>query len=328
MGQFSAAREQVVATCRALLERGYLKATEGNVSVRVPGRDAFAITPTNYDYAKMKAADICVLDFALERLEGERKASIESGMHAAVYQERPDVNAIVHTHQPYASALALVRQPIPALFDEQVRFLGRSVEIIDYAPSGTGFLKKNVRKRITSGDNAFILANHGVLVLGGDVDRAVFNMALLEKVALDYLLALMTGEKVSKVPGPIREIAFAKLRGDEKKLKRQLEEAKKAESLAPAAAAGSAADAAPAAAACGDGRWRCRRQGRRADRGRRRPARRLRDQRVPGRRGRVRAPRRTREPAAAPHPAAGDGRVPRLLRDEVPPQPGAHRRSR
>ncbi len=252
MGQFAAAREQVVATCRALLERGYLKATEGNVSVRIPGRDAFAITPTNYDYAKMKAADICVLDFALERLEGERKASIESGMHAAVYQERPDVNAIVHTHQPYASALALVRQPIPALFDEQVRFLGRSVEIIDYAPSGTGFLKKNVRKRITSGDNAFILANHGVLVLGGDVDRAVFNMALLEKVALDYLLALMTGEAVHKVPAPIREIAFAKLRGDERKLKKQLEEAKEAESLAPAAAqtesAGSAAAGATAAA--------------------------------------------------------------------------------
>ena len=248
MGQFAASREQVVAICRALLERGYLKATEGNVSVRIPGRDAFAITPSNYDYAKMKAADICVLDFALERLEGERKASIESGMHAAVYQERPDVNAIVHTHQPYASALALVRQPIPALFDEQVRFLGRSVEIIDYAPSGTSFLKKNVRKRITSGDNAFILANHGVLVLGGDVDRAVFNMALLEKVALDYLLALMTGEKVSKVPAPIREIAFAKLRGDEKKLKKQLEEARTAESLAPAAA-GSAGDTAAGRAA-------------------------------------------------------------------------------
>ena len=248
MGQFAASREQVVAICRALLERGYLKATEGNVSVRVPGRDAFAITPSNYDYAKMKAADICVLDFALECLEGERKASIESGMHAAVYQERPDVNAIVHTHQPYASALALVRQPIPALFDEQVRFLGRSVEIIDYAPSGTSFLKKNVRKRITSGDNAFILANHGVLVLGGDVDRAVFNMALLEKAALDYLLALMTGEKVSKVPAPIREIAFAKLRGDEKKLKKQLEEARTAESLAPAAA-GSAGDTAAGRAA-------------------------------------------------------------------------------
>jgi len=136
MGQYASSREQVVATCRALLERGYLKATEGNVSVRVPGEEAFAVTPSSYDYAKMRADDIVVLDFEQKRLEGTLKASIEAGMHAAVYRERPDVNAIVHTHQPYASALALVRRPIPALFDEQVRFLGRSVEIIDYAPRG------------------------------------------------------------------------------------------------------------------------------------------------------------------------------------------------
>ena len=137
MGQFAASREQVVAICRALLERGYLKATEGNVSVRVPGEDAFAVTPSNYDYALMHAEDICVLDHDLERLEGTMKASIEAGMHAAVYARRRDVNAIIHTHQPYASALALVRRPIPALFDEQARYLGRSVEIVDYAPSDT-----------------------------------------------------------------------------------------------------------------------------------------------------------------------------------------------
>ncbi len=241
MRQYTSAREQVVSTCRALLERGYLKATEGNVSVRVAGGDAFAVTPSNYDYAKMHADDIVVLDFEQKRLEGTLKASIEAGMHAAVYRERPDVNAIIHTHQPYASALALVRRPIPALFDEQVRFLGRSVEIIDYAPSGTSFLKRNVRRTVTSGANAFILANHGVLVLGGDPERAVFNLALLEKVALDYLLALMTADKVRRIPAPIREIAFAKLRGDEKKLERQLvaarEAAEAAETASPAPAA-------------------------------------------------------------------------------------------
>ena len=64
MGQFAPAREQVVTTCRALLERGYLKATEGNVSVRVPGSRAFAITPSSYDYALMLADDVCVLDYA------------------------------------------------------------------------------------------------------------------------------------------------------------------------------------------------------------------------------------------------------------------------
>ena len=251
MGGYASSREQVVSTCRELLERGYLKATEGNVSVRVPGEDAFAVTPSSYDYAKMRADDIVVLDFEQKRLEGTLKASIEAGMHAAVYRERPDVNAIIHTHQPYASALALVRRPIPALFDEQVRFLGRSVEIIDYAPSGTSFLKRNVRRVVTSGANAFILANHGVLVLGGDAERAVFNMALLEKVALDYLLALMTDDKVHKVPAPIREIAFAKLRGDEKKLKKQLVAAREAAEAAADAetdpeTAASAAGGAPA----------------------------------------------------------------------------------
>jgi len=216
MPNFADEREQVAAICRTLLERGYLKATEGNISLRVKGQEAFAITPSNYDYAKMLVDDICVLDFKQERLAGVMKPSIESGMHLSVYQSRPDVHAIIHTHQPYASALGLIKMPIPALFDEQVRFLGRSVEIIPYAPSGTGFLKNNVQKQVKNGNNAFILQNHGVLVLAGDAERAIHNMALLEKCALTYLLALMTEKKVYKIPLPIREIVFARLKTDEK----------------------------------------------------------------------------------------------------------------
>jgi glutamate-1-semialdehyde 2,1-aminomutase len=244
-----------VATCRALLERGYLKATEGNVSVRVPGRALFAVTPSSYDYAKMLPEDICVLDYDLHRVTGTMKASIEAGMHAAVYQHRPDVNAIIHTHQPYASALALMNKPIPALFDEQVRFLGRGVEIVGYAPSGTSFLKRRVKAKLGNGDNAYILANHGVLVLGGDTERAVHNMALLEKVALDYLLTLLAGEKAAGIPLPIREIAFNKLRGDEKTLARQeaeaageVEAAKVAKAAKPVAPISDAPAAAPSAA--------------------------------------------------------------------------------
>ena len=192
--------------------------------MRIAGQEKFAITPSNYDYTKMQAEDICILDFELNQLEGAMKPSIETGMHTAVYQNRADVHAIIHTHQPYASALALINKPIPALFDEQVRFLGRSVEIIPYAPSGTGFLKNKVRGKIKNGSNAYILQNHGVLVLGGNAERAIHNMALLEKCALTYLLALLTEEKVSRIPLPIREIAFAKLRADEKKFAKLGEE--------------------------------------------------------------------------------------------------------
>ncbi|HET9657279.1 MAG TPA: aminotransferase class III-fold pyridoxal phosphate-dependent enzyme [Kineosporiaceae bacterium] len=222
-------RQHVVDMCRTMLERGYLKATEGNVSVRIPGHRLYAVTPSNYDYDRMRVEDVCIVDFDGKHVPDPGSdglaPSIECGMHANIYRERADVNAIVHTHQPYASALAFLRKEIPALTDEQVRFLGRRVPIIDYAPSGTGFLAKNVQKKVAGGDNAFIIANHGIVALGTDPDRAVFNMALLEKVSLAYLLALTTESgKVYTIPAPIREIAFTKLRKDEKRIAAQLTE--------------------------------------------------------------------------------------------------------
>jgi ribulose-5-phosphate 4-epimerase/fuculose-1-phosphate aldolase len=217
MKQFYAFKQQVVETARLLLKKDILKGTGGNISVRVTGQAALAITPSNFDYAQMTPDDVCVLDWEGNILEGQHKPSIESGMHAAVYEARADVHAVIHTHQPYASALALINKPIPALYDEQVRFLGRSVQIIPYAPSGTGFLKNKVQAKVQNGHNAFIMKNHGAIILGNDPERAVHNVHLLEKCALTYLLALCTDEKVSRIPLAIREVAFAKLRKDEKK---------------------------------------------------------------------------------------------------------------
>ena len=220
MSVYAREQQQVVETAQRLVEKGYLMATGGNLSIRIPGQAAFAVTPSNYDYGKMTPADVCVLDFNLNVIEGALKPSIESSLHAAVYVTRADVNAVVHTHQVYASTLALIHAPIPALFDEQVRFLGRSVEIIPYAPSGTGFLKNAIVKHIKNHNNAYILQNHGALCFGHDVERAAHNVEILEKCSLAYLLALCTEEKISKVPLPIREIAFAKLRNDQTKAER------------------------------------------------------------------------------------------------------------
>ena len=220
MGQFDNVKKQVVTTAQLLTKKGYLIATGGNLSIRIPGQDAFAITPSNYDYMKMVPENVCVLDFDLKVLEGKRKPSVESAMHGAIYQTRPDVNAIVHTHQVYASTLSLINAPIPALFDEQARFLGRTVEIIPYAPSGTGFLKNVIARNIKNHNNAFIMQNHGALCLGHDVERAAHNIEILEKCSLAYLLALCTERSVSKIPLPIREIAFSKMRSDQKKIEK------------------------------------------------------------------------------------------------------------
>jgi ribulose-5-phosphate 4-epimerase/fuculose-1-phosphate aldolase len=169
---------------------------------------------------KMTPDDICILDFDLYPIQGHLKPSVESAMHGAVYQTRTDVNAIIHTHQVYTSALTLIKAPIPALFDEQARFLGRSVDIIPYAPSGTGFLKNTVAKHVKNHNNAFMMQNHGALVFGHDMERAVHNVEILEKCALAYLLAICTERKISKIPVAVREIAFAKLRRDQKKIEK------------------------------------------------------------------------------------------------------------
>lgn len=116
MSQFEFVKKELVENVKILFDKGYLMATGGNLSMRILGEDAFAVTPSNMDYAKMRVEDICILDFDLKVLEGELKPSVEAEMHGAIYEVRGDLNAIVHTHQVYVSALTLIEMPIPALF--------------------------------------------------------------------------------------------------------------------------------------------------------------------------------------------------------------------
>lgn len=222
MDAYDTPKSELVATAQALAHKGYLQATGGNLSVRIPGQAAFAITPSNYDYLQMTPDDVCVLDFDLHALAGSRMPSVESGMHAAIYQARGDVNAVVHTHQVYASALGLMRTPIPALFDEQARFLGRAVELIPYAPSGTGMLKKTIARHVKNHNNAYLMQNHGALCFGHDLERAAHNVEILEKCALAYLLTLLAEKKAGRIPLVVREVAFAKLRRDQKRVEADL----------------------------------------------------------------------------------------------------------
>ncbi len=218
MSDYQEQQKQVLAYSQRLVREGYLAGTGGNVSMRIPGQDALAITPSNQDYLIINAEDICVCDFEGAVLAGELNPSIEMGFHRAIFQVRPEINCVIHTHQVYASAIALLNKPIPALYDEQVRFLGRSVDIVPYAPSGTGLLVNQIKKTVSNHHNAYIMKNHGALCLGETVERAYHNVLLLEKCALAYILALATGEKVDRIPLAIRELAFSKLRADQKKL--------------------------------------------------------------------------------------------------------------
>ncbi|MFC2064238.1 class II aldolase/adducin family protein [Chloroflexota bacterium] len=222
MGKFDKTKEQIVETAQELVGKGYLESTGGNLSILIPDHSAFAVTPSNFDYMKMIPGDICILDLELNKIESVSRPSVESGFHAGIYKVRPDVQAIIHTHQPFASALAVMRKPIPALFDEQVRYLGKSVEIIPYAPSGTKMLSRMIVKHVRNHNNAYIMANHGALCFGGSIQEALNNVEILEKCSISYLLTLCAGEEGKKIPSLVREVAFGKLRKDQKRIERNI----------------------------------------------------------------------------------------------------------
>jgi Ribulose-5-phosphate 4-epimerase and related epimerases and aldolases len=210
MTKYESYKKNVLEASLWLSEQGYFgshRGSGGNVSMRI-SETAMAITPSSVKYQELSAADICVVGFDLSVIEGndKLKPSVESGMHSIIYLKRPDVNAIVHTHQIYGSVFGLINTPIPALFDEVAFSLGQMVEIIPYALSGSSELVNNVAGKLSNNANAYIIQNHGILALGKNLDKAILNAELLEKVAHIYYLALSTGKPVSTLPESIVEL--------------------------------------------------------------------------------------------------------------------------
>jgi len=125
---------------------------------------------------------------------GDRNPSTEHPLHTAIYKARPDVNAIVHTHGIYASALAVLQEPLPPIIDEFVIKLGGQIEVAKYGLPGSEELATNVVEALGP-RNGVLLANHGGVCVGPSMDVALHNALLLERVAQIYLLASAVDKK-------------------------------------------------------------------------------------------------------------------------------------
>src|SRR6202166_2158685 len=203
MGRYDDYKQGVLRMSRRLSEQGYFGSrtgTAGNVSMLVDGEEAVVVTPTRLGYHVMTAEDICVVDLELGRIEGGRKPSIETPMHVAAYKVRADVSAVIHTHQTFASALSILNQPIPPLFDEVTLAIGNTIDVVPYALSGSRELHDNVALKLANRCHCYILQNHGTLCLGTDLDKTFTFVELLEKSAHIYMDALSTGKPVTVLP--------------------------------------------------------------------------------------------------------------------------------
>jgi L-fuculose-phosphate aldolase len=147
------------------------------------------------DYEAVIPDDIVKVSVAAGERTGRRVPSIETGLHREIYLARRDVGAIVHVHSPLAAGLAVARKPLPVIADMCALAFGGQVEVAEYATSGSPELAVNVVEALGS-RNAVLMANHGSLGVGSDLDQALFICDLLEKMCLTYYCAALAGGAV------------------------------------------------------------------------------------------------------------------------------------
>ncbi|WP_234087700.1 class II aldolase/adducin family protein [Azonexus sp. R2A61] len=197
-------RAALIAAARAMRPAGLNRGTAGNLSVR--DGDGFLITPTGLAYDALSADDIPHMridtpadknahDSADASWTGRRKPSSEWRFHRDLYAARPEVGAVLHAHSPFAVTLACLRRDIPPFHYMIARFGGATIRCADYAIFGSPALSTAAMAAMTERKGC-LLANHGLLVAGRDLDEAFALAVELEELCEQYWRACQLGDPV------------------------------------------------------------------------------------------------------------------------------------
>lgn len=181
----------IIDTARVLLREGLVARTWGNLSQR-SGHDRYLITPSGRDYETMTPDHLVEVDFE-GKWSGELKPSGERGLHTEIYRELPQVQFIIHTHQPYASALSVGGAPVEIPTELAERIGSETLPIADYGLPSTGKLHKSVLTTLRdTAARAILMQGHGAVLFGRDADELV-ELAQTVESACQIQFELMTG---------------------------------------------------------------------------------------------------------------------------------------
>ncbi len=180
---------------------GMVSGSSGNASVKLPAENdkpqLYLISPAGISYDQITADQMVAINHDLESVESTKQApSSESLLHIAVYDERPDVAAIIHTHSVYASVQAVKAEAIPPIIDEMVVYIGGQIEVSEYGFPGTKELAHN--SVMALGDRrAAIIRNHGMFAVADTIKEALRVAELVERVAKIYVHAKISGTVIT-----------------------------------------------------------------------------------------------------------------------------------
>ena len=187
-----ALRQHIIDACHQLERSGLNRGTSGNVSCR--HGDHFLITPSGVPVSQLRPEHIVAMDFT-GKIMSDGQPSSEWHFHLDLLNNRPELNAIVHTHSPHATALACLREDLPAFHYMIAIAGGDSVRCSPYALFGTEALSAHAVNAMKD-RKACLLANHGLIAAGRDLDEAMSVATEIESLCQQYLIARQTGQPV------------------------------------------------------------------------------------------------------------------------------------
>jgi L-ribulose-5-phosphate 4-epimerase len=198
-------KEEVARLHLELPRNGLVSWTGGNISARDPASGLVVIKPSGILYDELRPDDHVVLTVTGEIVEGSLKPSSDTASHLYIYRHRPDVNGIVHTHSPYATAFAAVGRPIPVYLTAIADEFGEPIPCADFALIGGEDIGRQVVEHIGSSP-AVLLKNHGVFTIGKSVRDAVKAAVMTEDVARTVWLALQLGQPDEIPPDDVAKL--------------------------------------------------------------------------------------------------------------------------
>lgn len=194
---FEKEKQEILDTALEIKRNRLVSLSGGNVSMRV-GEDRYLVTPSGMAYEIMTYEDVCLIDGKCRLVEGRRKPSSDSSALVYMYEHMPNVNAIIHTHQPWATAVGFVTDELPEFLVTVIDACHNPVKVAPFTPSsdiGMGILAVKY-----AGDSlAVILKHHGVLAYGKDLSEALFSAVYLEESAQTYVLARSMGVQIPPI---------------------------------------------------------------------------------------------------------------------------------
>ena len=194
-------REKLVKVARKCFYYRLMAGTWGNLSVRVD-HERVLITPSGFEKAALRPENLLLMDLDGNILKGDLKPTIETCMHLKIYKARDDVNAVIHTHSPYAMMMSVINQSIPVLTVEFASAVGHEVPVTRFVLPRTKDLADEVVKALGKDKMAVLIRNHGVVAVGESLEKAYHVAILVEEESRTYFWIMLLGrDEISKIPG-------------------------------------------------------------------------------------------------------------------------------